>query len=178
MSGCTFTITAPATARCQKTGFPDWQAIESVDTTPPTITCRATNDALWPPNHKLRLVSVDISTSDDSGPVTVTLVSVTSSDPDGGQNSGRRLGDIKGWTTGTDDRSVSASGAVAAFPDVRAFVPGGRPDGEHCRLPSDGLRARVDACHLPALARLVGEMCSERPLRVMGHAATRWRTYT
>jgi parallel beta-helix repeat protein len=75
------------------------------DTTPPTITCTATPATLSPANHRLRSVSVDISASDDSGAVNVTLVSVTNSQADSGLGHGDMPNDIQGWTTGTDDRS-------------------------------------------------------------------------
>ncbi|HEX6677524.1 MAG TPA: right-handed parallel beta-helix repeat-containing protein [Actinomycetes bacterium] len=75
------------------------------DTTPPTITCTASPNTLTPPNHKLRQVSVGIAASDDSGSVTVTLVSVTSSQPDSGLGRDDVPKDIQGWTAGTDDRS-------------------------------------------------------------------------
>ena len=79
--------------------------VRTGDTTPPTITCAATPGTLRPPNHKLRPVSVAVSASDDSGSVTVTLVSVTSSQPDSGLGREDVPNDIQGWTTGTDDRS-------------------------------------------------------------------------
>jgi parallel beta-helix repeat protein len=75
------------------------------ETTPPTITCRAIPSTLWPPTHMLRPVSVDVSASDDSGSVIVTLVSVTSSQPDSGLDSEDVPNDIQGWNIGTDDRS-------------------------------------------------------------------------
>jgi serine protease len=79
--------------------------VRTGDTTPPTITCTATPNILRPPNHKLRPVSVAVAASDDSGSVTVTLVSVTSSQPDSGLGPEDVPNDIQGWTTGTDDRS-------------------------------------------------------------------------
>jgi serine protease len=79
--------------------------VRTGDTTPPTITCAATPSTLRPPNHKLRPVSVAVSASDDSGSVTVTLVSVTSSQPDSGLGREDVPNDIQGWITGTDDRS-------------------------------------------------------------------------
>ena len=74
------------------------------DTVPPTITCSASPSMLWPPNHGLRAVTVAISASDDSGSVAVTLLSVTSSQADGGLGPEDVPNDIQGWVTGTDDR--------------------------------------------------------------------------
>jgi serine protease len=77
----------------------------TADTIPPTISCSASPNVLWPPNHELRAVTVSVSASDDSGSVTVTLLSVTSSQPDSGLDRDDVPNDIQGWTTGTDDRS-------------------------------------------------------------------------
>jgi parallel beta-helix repeat protein len=75
------------------------------DTTPPTITCTATPNTLWPPNHALAAVNVAVEAADESGSVTVTLLSVTSSQADSGLDPEDVPHDIQGWTTGTDDRS-------------------------------------------------------------------------
>ncbi len=54
------------------------------DTTPPVISeVRTTPDSIWPPNHQMVPVSVQVFASDDSGETPVCAVSsVTSSDPD------------------------------------------------------------------------------------------------
>lgn len=75
------------------------------DVTPPTISCSATPNTLWPPNQTLRLVMVNIAASDNSGSVVVTLVSVTSSQADSGLDKKDVPNDVQGWATGTDDRS-------------------------------------------------------------------------
>jgi hypothetical protein len=75
------------------------------DTTPPTITCATSPNTLSPPNHRLRSVQVNVSASDDSGLVSVILVSVTSRQPDSGLGGGDMPNDIQGWSTGTDDRT-------------------------------------------------------------------------
>ncbi|MEV0720578.1 right-handed parallel beta-helix repeat-containing protein [Asanoa sp. NPDC050611] len=75
------------------------------DTVPPTITCAASPNTLWPPDHTLRAIAVDISARDNSGSVTVTLVSVVSNQADKGLGADDVLADIQGWATGTDDRS-------------------------------------------------------------------------
>jgi serine protease len=74
------------------------------DTVPPTITCSASPSPLRPPNHQLRAVTVAISASDVSGSVTVTLLSVTSSQADSGLGPKDEPNDIQGWVIGTDDR--------------------------------------------------------------------------
>jgi hypothetical protein len=75
------------------------------DTTPPTITCTASPGTLWPPTQVLQLVTVNVAAADDSGSVTVSLVSVTSSQADSGLDKSDVPNDIQGWTSGTDDRS-------------------------------------------------------------------------
>jgi parallel beta-helix repeat protein len=78
--------------------------VREPDTVSPTITCAATPATLTPANRRMRPVHVDISASDDSGTVTITLISVTSSQPDSGLGGGDLPGDIQEWTTGIDDR--------------------------------------------------------------------------
>jgi hypothetical protein len=77
----------------------------SADTIPPTITCSASPNVLWPPSHALRAVTVSISATDDSGSAIVTLLSVQSSQADSGLDREDLPNDIQGWVTGTDDRS-------------------------------------------------------------------------
>lgn len=49
-----------------------------IDTTAPTLTVTPNPDRLWPPNHKLVPVEISLKAA-DAGPVTVALVSITSS---------------------------------------------------------------------------------------------------
>jgi hypothetical protein len=81
------------------------ELVPTGDVTPPTISCSASPNVLWPPNHDLRFVTVSISASDNSGSVAVTLLSVTSSQADSGLGKQDVPNDIQGWVTGTDDRS-------------------------------------------------------------------------
>lgn len=103
---CTLSTDQRGTSRPQGAAC-DIGSVEGVfDTTPPTVTCSATPKALWPPNHKLRVVAVAVMVTDSgSGPAGFTLVSVTSSEPDNGLGDGDTAGDIQGWTTGTADTS-------------------------------------------------------------------------
>jgi hypothetical protein len=77
------------------------------DTEPPTVTCSANPDKLWPPNHKLRTVNTTVTVTDESTPTSYQLVSVTSSQPDSGLGSEDVAGDISGWSVGTADTSGS-----------------------------------------------------------------------
>lgn len=45
------------------------------DTTPPTLVVTADPETVWPPNSKPRLVTISVDAADDSGEVTVELVS-------------------------------------------------------------------------------------------------------
>jgi hypothetical protein len=55
------------------------------DMTPPEIALETTESSLWPPNHKMQLVSTGISASDESDPNPALEVEVTSSEPDDGE---------------------------------------------------------------------------------------------
>jgi hypothetical protein len=51
-----------------------------VDTTPPTITSvSVTPDVLWPPNRKMKTVTVTVDATDACGPTTCRIVEITSS---------------------------------------------------------------------------------------------------
>ena len=76
------------------------------DTTPPTLSFVLSPNVLWPPNHRLVLVTATIVTSDTCNAApTVVLVSITSSEPDNGLGDGDTVNDIQGAAFGTDDRS-------------------------------------------------------------------------
>lgn len=92
------------------------------DTTPPMISCSASPNQLWPPNHRLVPVTVAVTAADAGGPVTVTLLSVTSSEPDNGQGDGDTAGDIQGWAVGTDDRSGQLRGERAGGGTGRVYT--------------------------------------------------------
>ena len=85
------------------------QAVSQVDTTPPALTVLADPPSLWPPNHDLVPVDVTVQVGDLCDPhPTVTLVSVTSSEPDDAQGmaDGNTTGDIAGADLGTLDAEV------------------------------------------------------------------------
>lgn len=70
-----------------------------IDTTPPTVSCSVTPEALWPPNHKFWPVESSVTVQDQlSGPAGFVLTSVTSNEP--GVDS-----DILGWDAGSPDTS-------------------------------------------------------------------------
>jgi PKD repeat protein len=70
-------------------------AIEAVDTTPPEINVTVNPDIVWPPNHKYVDVETVVTVHDAVDPSpTLTLVSVTSSEPDNGKGDGNTTNDI------------------------------------------------------------------------------------
>jgi hypothetical protein len=78
------------------------------DTTPPAVSATPTPAFLWPPNHRLETVEVEILVADACDPpehVAVELLDVESSEPDDGNGDGHTTNDVQGAETGTDDRS-------------------------------------------------------------------------
>jgi hypothetical protein len=69
--------------------------IEAVDTTPPEIEVTVAPDMMWPPNHKYVDVETVVTVHDAVDPSpTLTLVSVTSNEPDNGKGDGNTTNDI------------------------------------------------------------------------------------
>ncbi len=69
--------------------------VEVIDTTPPEIAATVTPSILWPPNHKYVEVRVNVTVFDICDPSpTITLVSVTSNEPDNGLGDGNTVNDI------------------------------------------------------------------------------------
>jgi hypothetical protein len=62
---------------------------------PPTLDVSVTPDTLWPANHKYVTVTATVTATDNFDPnPTVTLVSVTSNEPDNGEDDGDTTNDI------------------------------------------------------------------------------------
>jgi hypothetical protein len=75
-----------------------------IDLTVPVLTCQAELNELWPPNHQLVPVQVNVQVSDaQSGAGSFVLVAATSSEPDNGLGDGNTEGDIQQWEVGTAD---------------------------------------------------------------------------
>jgi hypothetical protein len=112
------TVTLKVTDATGKTST-DEVTIQIVDTQPPRVALRVSPSTIWPPNHKLVNVHATVRV-DDCGPVTVTLVSVSSNEPDDGLGDGDTVDDIQGVDPGTADydfkvraeRSGTGSGRV------------------------------------------------------------------
>ncbi|HET9235120.1 MAG TPA: FlgD immunoglobulin-like domain containing protein [Candidatus Eisenbacteria bacterium] len=71
-------------------------AVACVDVEPPVVEVLLDRDSLWPPNHKLWEICATVNVSDDcdDNPV-VSLLSVTSNEPDNGKGDGNTENDIQ-----------------------------------------------------------------------------------
>lgn len=97
----THTVTLRVTDATAKTSTDD-VVIQVVDTQPPRVELALSPTSLWPPNHRMVGVHATVRV-DDCGPVTITLVSVTSSEPDNGLGDGDTVNDIQGAATDSAD---------------------------------------------------------------------------
>jgi hypothetical protein len=64
------------------------------ETTAPVVEVTATPDTLWPPDHRYRDVTASVSVTDADPSTAVELVSVTSNEPDNGEDDGNTVNDI------------------------------------------------------------------------------------
>jgi hypothetical protein len=100
----TFTYTDPISL--EETSSIGTVEIVVGDINPPTVTGVSDPVYLWPPNHKLHEVNMDLVVMDSCDPdPTVTLISLISSEPDNGQGDGNTVNDIQEADLGTDDRT-------------------------------------------------------------------------
>jgi len=73
----------------------DTVIVKVVDTTPPQINVTATLSTIWPPNHKYVQVKINATAFDICDPSPqITLVSVTSNEPDNSLGDGNTTNDI------------------------------------------------------------------------------------
>jgi hypothetical protein len=88
-------LTLSATDDLGNTGT-DTVTVEVVDTTAPELTVTVDPDLMWPPNHKYVDVETIVTVYDIADPnPTVTLVSVTSNEPENGKGDGNTTDDIQ-----------------------------------------------------------------------------------
>jgi hypothetical protein len=79
-----------------------------LDVTPPEITVGLDRYVLWPPNHKMVDIASTIEVWDNCDPnPQITLVSITSSEPDDSLGDGHHEPDIQGADFGTADSTFS-----------------------------------------------------------------------
>ncbi|HOJ05045.1 MAG TPA: choice-of-anchor L domain-containing protein [Bacteroidota bacterium] len=68
----------------------------------PTLSVVLSPSMLWPPNHTLRTINASV-TNNSGGCFTWELTSVTSNEPDNGDDDGNTINDIQGVDAGTED---------------------------------------------------------------------------
>jgi hypothetical protein len=90
-----------------RTGESDTETVTRsvVDTVPPGLTVQVLPASLWPANHRMVDIVASVTSQDVCGGGTVTLASVTSSEPDDapGSGDGNTTNDIQDAATGTED---------------------------------------------------------------------------
>ena len=64
------------------------------ETTPPVVEVTVSPDMLWPPKHQYVTVEATVIVTDADPNTTVTLLSVTSNEPDNGDDDGDTINDI------------------------------------------------------------------------------------
>jgi len=106
----TFTLTVTDPAGLSSTAT---TKVTVGDTSPPTLQVMLSPNLLWPPNHKLIPITATVGASDtcDASP-TVTLVSITSNEPDNGLGDGDQPNDIQ----------AIGGGPIPFGTDVRWFL--------------------------------------------------------
>ena len=93
----TLTITHTDPITLVETSDQDTVNVSVADTTPPTLVLVPDPAVLWPPNHKLRNVKVLAIVTDACDPdPTLTLDSISSSEPDNGLGDGDTSNDTGG----------------------------------------------------------------------------------
>ncbi|MBW2663014.1 MAG: hypothetical protein JRD93_13715 [Deltaproteobacteria bacterium] len=89
---------------------PDIIIITVIDSTSPSISVVATPDMLWPPNHKMKSVTMVVTIEDNCDPAPeVVLTSVVSNelDEDPSEGDGYTINDIQDADIGTEDYEIS-----------------------------------------------------------------------
>lgn len=117
----TVTFTDPSTGA--ETSASDTAIVTISDTAPPMLLVNPDPDQLWPPNHKLHDVHVDVLAFDtcDAAPA-VELVDIFSSEPDDGIGDGNTDGDIQDADLGTDDRDFALRAERSGPGDGRVYT--------------------------------------------------------
>jgi hypothetical protein len=95
------------------------------DSQAPVLRARANPFVLWPPNHEMRRVTVDLRARDrcgDEEDLQVELVSAESNEPDNGRGDGNTTNDIQDAQIGEDDRSVLLRAERSGGGDGRVYT--------------------------------------------------------
>jgi hypothetical protein len=101
----------------------DTLTVEVVDTTAPVITATASRASLWPPNHKLVPIEVEVHVEDVCAPSpSWSLASATSDEDADGKGDGHTAVDLLDVQPGTQDTSFQLRSERAGSGDGRAYT--------------------------------------------------------
>ena len=96
------------------------QSAETPDTTAPELTVSCTPDALWPPNHKMVGIELQVTVTDDrDASPTWSLESVASNEPVNGLGDGDTEPD---WIIGADGHSLQLRAERSGTGDGRTYT--------------------------------------------------------
>jgi hypothetical protein len=110
-----YTITRTWTATDASGNFDQCnQTIEVVDTTPPEISVSVSPDELWPPNHKMVVISPAITAADNCDPSPlIELQSITTNEGDETNTYEPNYDDTQGDGHTVDDIQVDGNGTIS-----------------------------------------------------------------
>lgn len=101
----------------------DGVVVEVVDTTAPVLTATASRASLWPPNHKLHAVEVEVHVEDVCAPSPAwVLAAATSDEPADGQGDGHTAADLLDAQVGAQDTSFLLRAERAGPGDGRVYT--------------------------------------------------------
>lgn len=94
------------------------------DTTPPEITATLDPTMLWPPNHKMHMITANVVVTDNCPSVSFVLADVTSDEPDNapGIGDGNTINDIQNAALSTPDLSFDLRSERAGTMDGRTYT--------------------------------------------------------
>jgi hypothetical protein len=99
------------------------QNVAIQDTTPPLLELSASPAVLWAPNHQMVPITITVTVEDLCDPApTVTLLSITSNEPDNGLGDGNTSNDIQEAAFGTDDREFLLRAERSGLGDGRVYT--------------------------------------------------------
>jgi len=118
-------VTLDAEDAVAGTSGSDDVTVTVADNQAPVLRARADPFVLWPPNHEMRRVDIQLQVRDrcgDEGDLQVELVSVESNEPDNGRGDGNTTNDIQDADIGEDDRSVLLRAERSGRGDGRVYT--------------------------------------------------------
>jgi hypothetical protein len=92
------------------------------DTTPPELLVGLSPDLLWPPNHRMVDITASFTATDLCSTPTVVLLSVSSNEPDDGEDDGGTVDDIQGALPGSADAEFELRAERRSGGDGRIYA--------------------------------------------------------